>query len=93
MDARRVTVYVRVPSHQRPSNRTITVALEGVDADGQRELVDRGFVPKGDYALFEIVSNDPMRTRQILRELDQWIVIWADKHGTEPIFRWRVAPR
>lgn len=93
MNTRRVTVYVRDPGHQASSDRTITVALEGVNVHSQRELVDRGFVPNGEHAVLEIIGADPVQTRRVLMELEQWIVTWADKQGAEPIFMWRVAPR
>jgi hypothetical protein len=93
MNGRRVSVYVRDPGHQTSSNRTISVALDGVNVDSQRELVSQGFVPEGDHAVLEIIGADPVHTRQVLRELERWIIKWADKQGAEPIFMWRVAPR
>ena len=93
MDLRQVTVYIRQVHSQGSANRTVTVALDGVDVKSRGELIDRGFIPEGDSAVIEIVGDDADRVHQVLKELELWIVSWAEKQGAEPIFRWRVIPR
>jgi hypothetical protein len=91
MDLRHVTVYIRhsVANHKPPS-RTVSVALDGLNVEGKAELTARGFVPEGDCAVIHIIGEDLNRMHQVLRDLEHWIVSWAEKQGAEPIFKWRV---
>ncbi len=93
MDGRQITACDRESGNEKPPNRSITETLEGGNGESEHELADRGVASVGDYAVLEIAGKDHERVIQILRELEQWIVAWANKEGADPIFRWRVGPR
>lgn len=93
MDLRQVTVFIRQQLNHKHPSRTVSVALEGLDVASQSELAARGFIPEGDYAVIQIVGDDSDRVHQVLRDLEHWIVSWAEKQGAQPIFKWRVVPR
>lgn len=92
MDLRQVVVFIRQQSSNRSPSRTVSVALEGLDVVSQSELAARGFVSEGDYAVIQIMGDNSDRMHQVLRDLEHWIVSWAEKQGAQPIFRWRVIP-
>ena len=92
MDLRQVVVFIRQQSSNKSPSRTVSVALEGLDVVSQSELAARGFVSEGDYAVIQIVGDESDRMHQVLRDLEHWIVSWAEKRGAQPIFRWRVIP-
>jgi hypothetical protein len=90
MDPRRVTIDVSKPENTRLWSGTVRMAMDAIDTDGQRALLDQGFAFREDGAVLEVVGEDEEKVHQAMIVLKQWIDAWAKGQGIELAFTWRV---